>query len=148
MTNQKVIGKDNEIPWHIPEELQYFKSKTIGKPIIMGRKTFDSIGRRLLPGRKTIILTRDETGMKNSAYIVASSIDEALIKAGYAEEVMIIGGAKIYEQFLSKASKLYLSIIRKNYEGDTYFPIYNNLKWKLVFKSIKLDFTIKTFERR
>ena len=100
MSKNRVIGLNNSMPWHIPEELQHFKTVTMGKPIIMGRKTFDAIGRRLLPGRKTIVLTRDKD-LSGEKFTVVHSIAAALDAAGDVPEVMIVGGAGIYKEFLS-----------------------------------------------
>lgn len=126
----RVIGKDNGMPWHIPEELKYFKEKTMGKAMIMGRKTFESIG-RALPGRLNIVLTRDEHYQAEGAVVVLS-LDEAIARGeSYADEVMIIGGAQIFEMAMPYADRLYTTIIRRQYDGDTFFPPYS-IGWKLV----------------
>ena len=163
MTKDKVIGQGNKLPWHIPEDLQHFKAITMGKPMIMGRGTFDSMGRRPLPGRKTIILTRDrnfsDVGLHSShpychpraggdpGYIVVDSIEKALLAAGDATEIMIVGGANIYKQFLPMAEKMYLSIIHKNYAGDIFFPEYDTTQWRVVAEEVKTDFTVQILEK-
>ena len=128
MGKNKVIGKDNSLPWSLPADMKHFRNLTTGKPIIMGRKTFESIGKPL-PNRINIIITRDQN-YKAEGCTIAHSTDEALTAAGNAEEVMVIGGAQIYKEFLPKANKMYLTIIDTDFEGDTYFPDYNVEEWK------------------
>lgn len=144
MTKNRVIGLNNAMPWHIAEELQYFKTTTMGKPLIMGRKTFDAIGRRLLPGRKTIVLTRSHD-LEAKGFAVAHSVAEALQEAGAVPEVMIIGGAGIYKEFLPLAQRLYISIINKEYIGDAFFPEIDLSKWHLESQQEHAEFTTKIF---
>lgn len=146
MTSNRVIGLNNSLPWNIPEELQNFKSITMGKPMIMGRKTFDAIGRRLLPGRKTIVLTMDKD-LQGNGFDVAHSIEQALQIAGDVPEVMIIGGAKIYQEFLPLAQRMYISLIAQDVVGDAFFPKYNENEWSLVEEISANKFTLKIFER-
>lgn len=152
MSENRVIGKDNKLPWHFPDELKYFKKITTGKPIIMGRKTFESMGSRPLPNRLNIVLTKDKTftldNFTQEQCRVAYSLEEALQSAGSCEEVMIIGGAKIYEQFLSKASRLYLTIVHTNIEGDAFFPIIDNTEWQLVDETAGAQFTIQVLDKK
>ena len=110
------------------EFILWFKDLTIGKPLIMGRKTFESIGKPL-PKRVNIIITRDQS-YKAEGCIVVNSIDAALLAAEGNEEVMIIGGAQIYKEFLPKANKIYLTIIETDFEGDAFFPEYDIEEWK------------------
>ncbi len=121
--NNRVIGKDNDMPWHLPADLSYFKRVTLGKPVIMGRKTFESIGRPL-PGRKNIIISRDAAyhaeGVEN-----VTSVDQALSLVEGVEEVMIIGGGAIYDYCMPFTTKLYITHINAEIEGDTYFPQYD-----------------------
>lgn len=118
----RVIGVDNEMPWHIPEELAYFKEKTMGKAMIMGRKTFDSIG-RVLPGRLNIIITREEDYQVENAAVVHNLQEAVKAAVAYnADEVMIIGGAQIFEQSMELADRLYITEIQNAYPGDVYFP--------------------------
>ncbi len=125
-----VIGKDNQIPWHIPADLQYFKKITLGKPMIMGRKNYESIGRPL-PGRKNIILTRDKNFSAEGCTIVHSK-GEAIAATDGAAEIMIIGGGAIYQMFMNDADMLYLTEINSDVDGDVFFPAYNKELWKEV----------------
>lgn len=125
MANNRVIGLDNKMPWHLPADLQHFKKVTTGKPVIMGRKTFESIGRPL-PGRRNIIITRNSEYTAQGIEVVTTP-DAALELVATAEEVMIIGGGNIYEQFLPKAERLYLTFIDLDVKGDTQFPDYNKV---------------------
>ena len=124
MAHDRVIGNDNQMPWHIPAELKYFKALTMGKPIIMGRRTFESIGRPL-PGRHNIVLTSSES--LPDSVTTARSIEQALGAAGDVEEVCIIGGGDIYRQFLPEATRLYITLIDLAVDGDTRFPEYATL---------------------
>lgn len=127
----RVIGQDNKMPWYIPGDLAYFKNKTMSKAIVMGRKTYESIG-KVLPGRKNIIITRNPSYKVDGAEVV-SSIDEALkIAEIFHEEVMIIGGEQIFKEVLPKADRLYITLIRNVFEGDTFFPPYHSDEWVLV----------------
>ena len=146
MRSNRVMGINNTMPWHIPEELKYFKAVTMGKPMIMGRKTFDAIGRRLLPGRQTIVLTKDNN-LVGEGFIVAHSVPESLQAAGSAQEIMIVGGAGIYEEFLPLAQRLYLSIIPQVFIGDAYFPEVDMKQWQLVSETDMTKFKAKIFER-
>lgn len=131
MANNRVIGKDGDMPWHLPGELQYFKEITMNKPIIMGRKTFESIGRPL-PGRTNIVLTRNPQGLPESVK-VADSPDKALAIAEQSghntDEAMVIGGGQIYELFMPVASRMYLTHIDLDVEGDTWFPQWSESHW-------------------
>jgi dihydrofolate reductase len=122
MAHNRVIGLDNKMPWHLPADLQHFKKMTLGKPVIMGRKTYDSIG-RALPGRLNIVVSRDKD-LVIEGVICVTSVDQALLAAKDVDEVMIIGGATIYQHFLSVANRLYLTFIDLETEGDTCFPDY------------------------
>lgn len=122
MAQHRVIGLDNDMPWHLPADLQHFKKTTLGKPVIMGRKTYDSIG-RALPGRLNIVVSRD-TSLHIPGVTCVSTVEDALSAAEGVEEVMIIGGATIYEYFLPVANRLYLTFIDLDTKGDTHFPDY------------------------
>lgn len=134
-TKDRLIGntKTNDLLWHIPEELKRFKQITIGHPIIMGRKTFESIG-RVLPHRTNIIITRDTNFLVPQA-VVVHSLDEAIQRAATidANEVFIIGGGQIFEQALPLTDKLYLTIVEGNFRGDVYFPDYSIFN-KIIFQ--------------
>lgn len=139
----RAIGKDNRLLWHIPEDLKRFKALTLGHPVIMGRKTFDSIVAQLgkpLPGRTNIIVTRD-TAWAHEGAKVAHTIEEALMKAREIdhEEVFVIGGAQIYAQALPFADQLYLTLVESEADGDTFFPEYEDLFTKKVFKEAHED---------
>ena len=130
MGKNKVIGNKGKLPWNLPADMKYFRDKTRGKPVIMGRKTHESIGKPL-PKRLNIIVTHDNE-YKAEGCVVVHSADEALKAAGNVEEVMIIGGSQIYKEFLPKANRLYLTKIDSEFEGDTYFPEYKIEEWKEV----------------
>lgn len=132
----RVIGMENKMPWYIPSELAYFKEKTMGKAIVMGRNTFESIGRPL-PGRLNIVVTRNKE-YQNEAVTVVHSIDEAIeIATKYHDEVMVIGGEQIFKEVLPNADLLYVTLIHHTYEGDTFFPAYEQ-DWKVVSASEKI----------
>ena len=128
VSENNVIGRDNQLPWHLPEDLQYFKSVTMGKPILMGRKTYDSIGRPL-PGRANIVITRDPNWTAEGV-IVVNSLEDAMAEGAQAcnatesDEIMVIGGAQIYRDCLPIADKLYLTKVDAEIEGDAFFPIF------------------------
>jgi dihydrofolate reductase len=124
MANRNVIGLNNQMPWHMPADLAHFKQVTLGKPVIMGRKTYDSIG-RLLPGRRNIIISRQQAPEGLAADWV-HSVDEALALVSDQAEVMIIGGAELYKQLLPRADRLYLTHIELDTDGDAYFPDYQS----------------------
>lgn len=132
---KRVIGKAGGMPWHIPEELKRFKSITMGHPIIMGRKTHESIG-RVLPGRTNIVISRGPSYVAKGT-IVAHSLEEALRLAQDQpgnDEVFVIGGGEIYKQAISITDKLYLTVVEGNPEADTFFPDYSDFK-KVVWQS-------------
>ena len=144
MTKSQVIGLDGKLPWHLSEDLKLFKKNTIGKPIIMGRKTYDSIGKPL-PGRKNIVLTK-QSNLILPGCTVVHSVDLALKAANHAPEIMVIGGAAIYTLFLSMASRIYLSIVDKAVSGDTFFPKLDETHWKIIQKEIYTGFTFQILE--
>lgn len=131
MTEERVIGIENSLPWKLPNDMKWFRQQTMGKPIVMGRKTFESFGAKPLPGRTNIIITRDENYMAADC-IVAHTIDEALQAAGNVEEVMIIGGASFYEQMLPQAQRMYLTFVHTQVEGDAWFPEFDKSQWQEV----------------
>jgi dihydrofolate reductase len=120
MAHNRVIGKDNQMPWHLPADFIWFKKCTMGKPVVMGRKTYESIGRPL-PGRQNIVISRDESLLINGVEVV-TSIEAALELVKECDEVMIIGGGSIYEHCMPLAERLYLTHIDFKVEGDTQFP--------------------------
>ncbi len=120
MAKNRVIGKDNQMPWHLPTDFAWFKKCTMGKPVVMGRKTYDSIGRPL-PGRINIVISRDES-LTIEGVSCVSSIEQALELVKNHDEVMIIGGGSIYQACLPMADRLYLTFIDLDIQGDTQFP--------------------------
>ena len=128
MTDDWVIGIENRLPWKLPNDMKWFRQHTLGKPIIMGRKTFESFGSKPLPDRTNIIITRDE-GYQAQDSIVVHSIEAALLAAGDVDEVMIIGGASFYEQMLPLADRLYLTFVHSKIEGDAWFPEVDFSEW-------------------
>lgn len=124
-----VIGRDGRLPWHLPEDLKRFRALTTGHHIVMGRKTYESIG-RLLPGRTTVIVTQRRDYAIPGA-IVASSVEDAVSKCAGDDEVFVIGGARIYQAALPSADRLYLTLIQAEVQGDTYFPAWDAQEWTL-----------------
>lgn len=129
MTDDRVIGIRNTLPWKLPADMKWFRQNTLGKPIVMGRKTFESFGARPLPQRLNIIVSKDSTYQAQDA-VVVDSIDAALQAAGDAEEVMIIGGASLYEQTLPLAQRLYMTIVHAEVQGDAWFPEFDMSQWR------------------
>ncbi|QHM73978.1 type 3 dihydrofolate reductase [Mixta intestinalis] len=127
----RVIGMENAMPWDLPADLAWFKRNTLNKPVVMGRLTWESIGRPL-PGRHNIVVSSQQ-GQKTEGVTWVSSLEEALAAAGEVEEVMVIGGGRIYEQMLDRADRLYLTHIDAEVEGDTHFPDYEPDEWQSVF---------------
>jgi len=128
MDRNRLIGHNNAMPWHLPADLAHFKATTLGKPILMGRKTFDSLGRPL-PGRTNIVLTRDPD-YHADGITIAHDLAQAITAAGDADELMIIGGATLYTTLLPRADRLYLTFIDTEYPGDTWFPKWDPEQWQ------------------
>jgi dihydrofolate reductase len=124
------IGKKNELLWHIPEDLKRFKKLTLGKCVIMGKKTWESLPKRPLPGRKNIILT-DVPGECIDCSETAYSIEDALSKCEKGEEVFVIGGGSVYQQFITVADRLYITHVHRKAPADVYFPKIDRRKWKI-----------------
>jgi dihydrofolate reductase len=131
-SENNVIGKDNGLPWHLPDDLKYFKNLTWGLPILMGRKTFDSIGRPL-PGRKSIVITRNKDWQHQGVDVV-HSVKAAVRKAADygAKEIFVIGGAEIVRTSLPEADRIYLTRIHHHFDGDVFFPAIDEAEWQLV----------------
>jgi dihydrofolate reductase len=127
-----VIGKDNKLPWHLPDDLKYFKNQTWGMPILMGRRTFESIGKPL-QGRKSIVITRSKD-WKHDGVEVVHSVEEAIRKAKElgAKEIFVIGGAEIFQTTFPQANKIYLTKIHHQFDGDVYFPELSSNDWDLI----------------
>jgi dihydrofolate reductase len=127
MAQNGVIGRDNRLPWRLPEDLRRFKAITMGKPILMGRKTFESIGKPL-PGRTNLVLTRDRDWRAQGA-VVVNSLDQALRQASDSEELVAIGGAEIYRLLMPFARRIYLTHVHADIPGDTFFPDFDPTQW-------------------
>ncbi len=123
-----VIGRHNALPWHLPEDLKHFKALTLGHTIIMGRKTYASIG-RVLPGRVNVIVTRQQDFHAPDAIVVHTLEDALHWQGGQNDALFIIGGARLYEQTLGLAQRLYLTEIQQDFEGDTFFPAFDRSDW-------------------
>lgn len=142
LADNRVIGVDNRLPWHLPQDLKHFKAMTLGKPVIMGRKTWDSLGRPL-PGRLNIVVTR-QAGLQLEGAEVFTSLDAALERAAEwaqqeeAEELMLIGGAQLYGEALERAERLYLTRVGLSPAGDAHFPEVDEAHWHLA-SSIEHD---------
>ena len=130
MDRNRLIGNNNQLPWHLPADLAHFKRVTMGKPIIMGRKTYESIGRPL-PGRTNIVLTRSPD-FNAEGVLIANSLQQALDYVAVEEEVMVIGGSTIYELALPRADRLYLTYVEDSFEGDAWFPDFDLEQWSIV----------------
>lgn len=128
MGHDRVIGIENRLPWKLPADMKWFREQTMGKPIVMGRKTFESFGAKPLPGRTNIIITGDISYKANDC-IVVHNIDDAIKAADNTEEIMIIGGASFYEQMLPRADRMYLTEIHETFQGDSWFPAYDESDW-------------------
>ncbi len=154
LADNRVIGRDGDMPWHLSEDMRYFKAKTLGKPVIMGRQTFESMGRPL-PRRPNIVVTRNRD-FAAADVAVAHDIEAALTLAkgqlGDGDEVMIIGGGQIYEQALRFADRLYLTEIHAKPDGDTFFPEFDRAEWREVRREAQatpdsLDYDFVILER-
>lgn len=145
------LGRNNTLLVHLPTDLMHFKNQTMGKPIVMGRKTFESIG-KALPGRQNIVITKNPGGMDGIQY--ASCVEEAIEACGDAEEIMIIGGAEIYKQFLPLATRLCLTHIYAHYDADVFFPEVDWSEWVCINQQAfdadektPVAYSIKMYER-
>jgi dihydrofolate reductase len=152
-SSNNVIGRDGGLPWHLPDDLRQFKRLTTGKAVIMGRSTYESIGRPL-PDRRNIVMTRNADYVADGCDVV-SSVSEAMDAVEGAEEVMIIGGGQVYRDFLPLANRIYLTRVQAEVEGDTYFPEIDEAAWRLVSsehhaadEKHRYAFDVMVFERR
>ena len=130
MDKNRLIGNANQLPWHLPADLAFFKRTTMGKPVVMGRKTFESIGRPL-PGRRNLVITRNPHFIADGCEVV-SDIDTALAICDADDEVMLIGGASLYEQTIARAAAMYVTEIDHVFSGDTWFPEFSQRHWTIV----------------
>lgn len=152
------IGINNKLPWYLPEDLKYFKAVTSGKPVIMGRSTFDSLGRPL-PNRSNIVITRNPEYLAPEGVHIVHSLDAALHIANSIahiagnEEVVIIGGAQIYAEALPQVQRLYLTEVKKQVEGDAFFPDWNKNEWQEIgreqhhYEPAQLDYSFVVYDR-
>lgn len=152
MAENRVIGRNNQLPWRLSADLQHFKKITMGKPLIMGRNTHDSIGRPL-PGRTNIVISRDKQ-YQAAGCVLVHSIDAALEAAGDAEEVMIMGGAQLYEQTIGRADRLYVTLVHATIEGDVCFPEIDWAHWQEISAEVfraddknEFDYSFCVFDR-
>ena len=153
MGKNRVIGKDGMLPWHISSDLKNFKKITMGKPILMGRKTYESIGRPL-PGRENIILTKNKNYFAEGC-IVKNTIDEVFSYCQKVPELMIMGGAALYEQTLHKAKRLYITEVNATTDGDVFFPEFDRNQWLEISRNSfeasendDFDYIFKILERK
>lgn len=153
MGKNNVIGKDNSLPWRLPEDLKYFKKITLNHTMVMGRKTFQSLP-GILPERKHVVLTKSDLIVRSPMVEMSSSIEEVLEK--YKDEnICVIGGAEIFKQFMPYVSRMFITYIDEEFEGDTYFPEINDNEWKELHseKGIKneknpYDYYFKIYEKK
>lgn len=145
-----VIGADGEMPWYYPEDLKHFKRTTVGHPVVMGRKTYESIVARLgepLPDRLNVVLSSQSLDLPEGA-VHASSVDEALaVAADHDDEVYVVGGATVYEQLLDRADRLVLTEVHEAHEGDTHFPEWDRERWVEVDRDDRQALSFVTYER-
>lgn len=135
MDENRLIGRDNDLPWRLPDDMRWFRERTMGKPCIMGRKTYDSLPARFrpLPGRLNIVVTRNEDYEAPGAMVV-HSVEDALRAAGDAEEVIIVGGAELFRALMPVVNRLYLTEVHGTAEGDVFFPAYDPAEWREVHR--------------
>lgn len=153
VAENNVIGSGNAIPWYCPADLQHFKKTTLGYPVLMGRKTYQSLKIKPLPGRQNIIVTRD-TKFSAESCDVANSIEQGLQLASASEKIFVIGGEEIYRQTLSRADELYITYVKTSVEGDSFFPEISFNDWHLESEQIRqadeknpYQMTFKVFKR-
>jgi len=152
MDQQGVIGLNNDLPWKLSADLQYFRQITMGKPLIMGRNTHESIGRPL-PGRLNIIVTHQQN-YQATGCVVVNSIEDALLQCSDAEEVMVMGGASLYAQLLPQVQRIYLTRVLAAVKGDTWFPDINWQQWQLKDQQLhsadaknQFDYSFEVYDR-
>lgn len=144
-TLNSVIGKDNQMPWHLPADLAWFRQNTTGKPVIMGRKTFESIGRPL-PKRTNIVLSHQP--FEHEGVVWKGSLESAVDFVRDFDEIMLIGGGELFKQYLPQADKLYLTQIQAELDGDTFFPQLNWDEWKIEFDEYRKADEQNRYDRR
>ena len=147
------IGDKNSLLWHIKEDMRFFRTTTSGHPVIMGRKTFESLGSKPLPKRTNIVITRDSREFEGA--LTAHSLEEAIRMAGEDEEIFVMGGAQIYREALSVVDRMYITVVERDYEGDTSFPEIDFSQWELVNvvrhergEEYESPFEFRTYDRK
>ena len=147
------IGDKNSLLWHIKEDMRFFRTTTSGHPVIMGRKTFESLGSKPLPKRTNIVITRADREFEGA--LTAHSLEEAIRMAGEDEEIFVMGGAQIYCEALSVVDRMYITVVERDYEGDTSFPEIDFSQWKLVNvvrhergEEYESPFEFRTYDRK
>ncbi|WP_411966706.1 dihydrofolate reductase [Haloferax sp. YSSS75] len=156
VADNRVIGRDGDMPWHLPEDLQHFKQTTMGHPVVMGRKTYESIARQLdgpLPGRHSVVLTSRDLDLPEGAETAASiaeAVDASVAAAAEmgVETVYVVGGATVYEQFLDRASRMVLTELDDAHEGDTRFPDWDPDEWVETDRDDRDGFSFVVYDRR
>ena len=134
------IGLNGKLPWSLPDDMAWFRAQTMGKPCIMGRKTWDSLPKKPLPGRTNIVVSRDPAFRPEGGFAARTIADAlAMARETGAEEVMIMGGGSLYTEMLPRADRLYITDIIQPFPGDTFFPLFNQRRWKVAFEDRHLD---------
>lgn len=131
MAKNRMIGKENQMPWHLPDDLKYFKAQTLNKPVIMGRKTFESLGARPLPNRPNLVVSRNKD-FSAEGIQVFDSVESAIASVANADEVVIMGGAQIYTQWVDKVDRLLITEVDATPQGDAFFPEFDQQTWREV----------------
>lgn len=155
-SENNVIGRDNDLPWVMPEDMKFFKNTTWGMPVIMGRKSFDAMEGNPLAGRTNIIITRQENYKAEGAVIVKNLSDALFVAAETdSKEAFVIGGGEIFKEAITKVDRIYRTVIHTVADGDVFFPLIDETKWKLVNKreckadeKNKFDYTFQLWERK
>lgn len=149
MARNGVIGAGNALPWRLPDDLKYFKALTMGHCIVMGRKTYESIG-RLLPGRQNVIITRQPDYTVPGAWVV-HSVEQALAACECKDEIFVIGGAELFRELIGRADRMYVTELLQDFEGDVYFPPYDRSAWREVSRDRRraadLEYHFVVYER-
>lgn len=152
ISENRIIGRDGGLPWHIPEDLRHFKKMTTGKPVIMGRKTFESIGGKPLPERLNIIVSRND--IATSGIVSVRTVGEAVALAkkqaaqNGVDEIMICGGAQIYEAAMPVTQRIYLTVVHRTIDGDTFFPELDKTEWCETAREDHAEYSFVTMERK
>lgn len=153
MAKNRVIGINNTLPWHLPADLKHFRTLTMGHHIVMGRKTYDSIGKPL-PGRTSVVVTRNRD-LQIAGCTVAHTLEQAIAACSGDDEIFVVGGAELYAQALAIADKLYITEIRKDVPGDAYFPVIDHDEWQETSREVHkqqeplpLEYHFATYHRR